>query len=1152
MMIGPIFGELVRYLPVWLVIPVAGFTERLYSQAASARLLLIHSGVEPVLAAGAAPIRQRLHARLRWVSKQNALMYVALLGQCLQLHISRDAALAVLEAYAGLGLEDYGLAPACSSRTSLKAKLQQLGERRSYATDVFVTALATACQQDFRRAGAAAVAVLETYIDAYRIAPTLGDSEGLRTAADLKEHEVVSRTMFLINTSLMLYGLGRVERSRSLVANWFDLTDAELSNPVAMSKKILEKKPTVPDDFRDLICNLVPTVFNRMLSGEDHVRLVESLLAIKPEFYADPVLIADALRLQPRRGQWVLRTVTLLQALAVNGQHERSLVVWRGLLIDASGQAPAGTEAVVAGISEMLQQIPAFQRPIVQGRLLHTLFGLKESALAVSYAEMLFGLSSTIYDQGPEGVAFALRNNRPGFSPDEGPMLVSGLIASMVDTPHQREKARLISDAYLWNTFDLSTEGVTAALIFCQLLWLWLDLTFDGESDWMKRPQEWSDRLNKCRAAVRFARGTLAGWGETLADRRQLARELADFRRSLIAAGWWLVRSAPSPARRAALQLEVLCWDVELGQRILFERVRFRDGDAPPLHGTPDGVLKEGWSLEPDREPPDPTDYAPPEDDSTPGRFGTFSENLLEGPSQMPGTMLAPVIGDDALARALQSGVDLPLLVNALGDQTILLRAWFTSTRKLVWVAIRTVGESAEVVASGETTDDTAHARLLAAVQWHDAVLKMVWDDPLQSDESLRDLVEEALPLLYELVDGFRSPNGLDSESYASLLRTILQIAAQNRFGSMITGWFAEYMPSSPNTTQARRKARADLQRFTKLLEALAYTRPVGIRDGLTAEFLDWASQVWDLSSLALVLPPIDRGVDLVIDVEGPLHGIPVALLPVGSGGQRLMSLVRSVRTSLSILLALSSPEAPEAATERGDVVTISWFNSDDANHAAVARGEWWLHAGQKIIAGHATHSAGRGLPRRRWRTAARSPVGCAAAIARALASAHTIRTLTVCGHGAEAKSGVRLWGCQLVTCDGCASNSDMLWAGQGTDLRGAQLVLMVSCSIGRLRHLGQMDGEGVLPDVDGFVADLTAHGCRAALAARWPVHCLEAPQFANMVAEEFCAPDRQTGRADRAAALARARKRMLGDTDGMGSIRGLNTVAAFELYGAG
>src|SRR5439155_13812476 len=87
------------------------------------------------------------------------------------------------------------------------------------------------------------------------------------------------------------------------------------------------------------------------------------------------------------------------------------------------------------------------------------------------------------------------------------------------------------------------------------------------------------------------------------------------------------------------------------------------------------------------------------------------------------------------------------------------------------------------------------------------------------------------------------------------------------------------------------------------------------------------------------------------------------------------------------------------------------------------------------------------------------------------------------CGHGNEHHAGVAL--------------GPGLWNGQGRDLSQVELLLLVSCSMGRVRATGACD-------VEGFCVQLALQRARSVLACRWPVQCQQAPDVANEVLAHY------------------------------------------------
>jgi len=157
-------------------------------------------------------------------------------------------------------------------------------------------------------------------------------------------------------------------------------------------------------------------------------------------------------------------------------------------------------------------------------------------------------------------------------------------------------------------------------------------------------------------------------------------------------------------------------------------------------------------------------------------------------------------------------------------------------------------------------------------------------------------------------------------------------------------------------------------------------------------------------------------------------------------------------------------------------------------------------------------------------------------AIRAALERYGSFTTAAICGHGDFERAGIAL---------ADDAGHPVLWQGDGCDLKSVEWLLLVSCSIGRTK------GDGDL-DVEGFCVQLAAHHARSVLACRWPVLAVEAAAFANEATHRYLALREQTGGGPaglRALTLARVRRDLAVDP---GSPIGLNTAAAFELYGLG
>jgi hypothetical protein len=169
------------------------------------------------------------------------------------------------------------------------------------------------------------------------------------------------------------------------------------------------------------------------------------------------------------------------------------------------------------------------------------------------------------------------------------------------------------------------------------------------------------------------------------------------------------------------------------------------------------------------------------------------------------------------------------------------------------------------------------------------------------------------------------------------------------------------------------------------------------------------------------------------------------------------------------------------------------------------------------------------------WYAAAVDPEGTTALLFAGL-DLGGFRAVSVCGHGNEYHAGVEL------------GPGRQLWDGQGRDLSGVELLLLVSCSLGRIASTGERD-------VEGFCVQLALQRARSVLACRWPVQCQQATDVANEVLAHYLRLREDIGiqaGSSLTAARLRARALNLARTELLKDARDdyFNTIAAFELYG--
>jgi hypothetical protein len=379
----------------------------------------------------------------------------------------------------------------------------------------------------------------------------------------------------------------------------------------------------------------------------------------------------------------------------------------------------------------------------------------------------------------------------------------------------------------------------------------------------------------------------------------------------------------------------------------------------------------------------------------------------------------------------------------------------------------------------------------------------------------------DAAKAIHQAFDGLRSSSIDQHAGWSGRIAELLRLPEDDP-----DGWEAW-----AEVTKLEWRRLADrVTRSTQVVE-VGDGRSLGqIVDEITHDFLGEVASLWDLGPLAEVAM---RGDHLVLQVEDALQAVPLAHYPLPDGSA-LYTHVRSVRASLSVLVSLLQRQLERDLRPRpGRVLTVpSFLRRDDAARPSTR----WLHHGQRWLAEHyrltSLHAADR-------------PAGVPGTVRTALdphrdppdnVAKPAFRVATLCGHGSTREAG-------LVLADGP-------WRGDGCDCTRVDLLILLSCSVGRLNQVGDLDAEGLC-------VELALCRARSVLACRWPVLSLPAVAFVNEVAHHYLEsthPDAPLVGTDcaRAEAVQRARLRFLGPDGRPGGKHpiGLNTVAAFELYG--
>lgn len=312
--------------------------------------------------------------------------------------------------------------------------------------------------------------------------------------------------------------------------------------------------------------------------------------------------------------------------------------------------------------------------------------------------------------------------------------------------------------------------------------------------------------------------------------------------------------------------------------------------------------------------------------------------------------------------------------------------------------------------------------------------------------------------------------------------------------------------------------------------EIKKYWWDIKIQRGRTDDFLTTHTKIYvkDLSALLhldALAPFLHESLHVVIQADGLLNSVPFSYVSVHNNPLFLQ--IASVSQTLSLLFQVLQQSVRslthDMPSERKIAVGSSFKKKDNevSNRAAARQ----LHANHALLAQQhklACFALGD------------QPLCTKEAVAGLVQQHRNIALLTLFGHGDATCSGIQL--------------KNSLWKGEGCDLSEVELVLMVSCSIGRIHRFDNN------LDVEGFCIQLAVNKAFSVIACRWEIDSWEACLFANEIAKQYLAVSCSVANSkdllpfSKAKALNEARKVFYGEVGD----RALNTLAAFEFYGLG
>jgi tetratricopeptide (TPR) repeat protein len=915
----------------------------------------------------------------------------------------------------------------------------------------------------------------------------------------------------IVTGALFATGLSNNQRdaeARYLLSAWLQVRWE--SEDLAASMTFLD---SLPLPAKAQIAQLIVSPWTEAGRPRPAVALLERALGLTSSDYSSSKRLYKRLQRLPISTAGIC-VVKLAGALAQGRRHRDALALLTSFLW-LSPRKYRNEAKLRRDLDARLQPLPA---EIRAGFFIHLVYRLRDagrSAAALRLAQAFLGIAPDAWAD-PERIAGSLTERLAGMSLTVSSQCLDTFVELLEGVRRPRD-ASLILDIWLILWVCPGDPDAAAGLdptVFCSMFDKWLShFGLSGPAS------------EVCRLLLPRLRQSLAETAVTLEDRIRFVTATAGLRRRLVEVGLGWAEAEADAGRAAEIRFEILLWDLELGQRILLERFLAGPREAAETEGD----LTAGWSLGP------PSDALPfpllRAAEPSPAALSLVEKSPLPRAPEAGAAPAAPLPAWLEEARDLvQRGLTPAELARGLPASTVFVRALFLDDGRLAWIALGRGSQdgSLEILAHG-----TGEPRDRFQVRWQNAVhdfrIAAAWS---RLTVHPRRWARAVTPLLREIHTGLAK--AAEPARLAALADPLAATARKHGAGKEISARLGNLarlilqdhalLTGQPHLVAASWNALSDLVAGFQQAPAQDPRLFDRERDRITADYLREVAAVWRLDPLAGHLDP--AATDLVFQLDDALHEVPMAHLPIA--GLPLFRRVRSVRQSLSVLLTEIQQEIERQAPDPGPrLMTVSWF--EDADRLGVHRGNVLLHRGQAELAERFAMD---------WYSAGVEPPGRAGSVRAGLERYGGFRAVTLCGHG-HPDLGVKL-------------ADPEPWRGQGCPLDQVELLILVSCSVGSLRENGTRD-------VEGLVVELAIHRARAVLACRWPVHSCAAPVFANEVIARYL--DLRTGLDPdtlvfdsclRARALNAARQAFLGEDRGAETPVGLDTVAAFELYGLG
>lgn len=594
------------------------------------------------------------------------------------------------------------------------------------------------------------------------------------------------------------------------------------------------------------------------------------------------------------------------------------------------------------------------------------------------------------------------------------------------------------------------------------------------------------------------------------------------------------------------VRIKALVSDIAFCNRILIDgRINWRPGSLDPKSERPVLLVNESLGGSSEVESGDAGSSVflknlPAKPDGFDVDLGKAVEVSTDSNSTEPASSCLdrqPIFDEEGIASRIPSS-------------TMVIKIGFSLSGKLVWSMYRTHGGKLELISHDrDLGKENAASMLRKRIEEFDSRCDSVFQWDRIRTKCKSDIVE--------LQSDLASPEDimLLGEQYERLIEEIKRESDSKELGDSVLQMVAERFGSAKDW---RRKIKTPPTSGEWEAYWSAETAHAEL-DRATRDMLKAISEILPTSAIAKHLSPQD---DVELMVEDILFALPLGFLLLEEAF--LFEKCRSMRVVLSPVALSEFDElesTPVASGKFDQVLCMSGLPGNQQGEADIVR---------KLFTEHEQIAKSNGLI---WRGAWKRPRGChdsmAKGIYETMEEGGRTALLTLIAHGhtdgcvalrpANETSLIEYWTGRFVGLSkGIGDVNSIVEARRSCDLSSVELLLQVSCSIGR-------PSQRNYTDLRGFLPNLVIAGSRSTVAARWPVRAEESVHLANNLARHYLRRRSKASEEKKSLKEACTRGQSLRDTriewlkqyneaiqKGARPAIGLHTAAAFELYGLG